>query len=132
MRITEKDMNEAVHTVKKSDKDYPLVSLAFTMFGQHDELTNEFGEYLDDNSKRFPLIHDVNSDKALARIDIGKSPRYFIKSDNRGEFYNPLASDSGRAHVKLRLVGNELKFREVNYNAFINYLSFLKTSNVAW
>jgi len=110
-----------------------LTTIAFTIFGQHDELTDEYGN---SNSEGYPLLYDVqdNSGKitpadqlpnAFAKVVKGKKIRYFIKTNSMGKFFNPMGLFTEDRHNKTLRHAGKAEWE------FIFYVSFLKTRNKA-
>ena len=121
-------------------------TLAFTLAGEHDELTDEYGEPVADD-KGFPLLYDIQNNKtgkitpaeelknAYAKVTYtGTKARYYVKRSGSGKFFNPIGTYTEGRHTKqLRHAGKaEWEFKEVNNRVFINYLNFLRSRNLAW
>lgn len=96
---------------------------AYTMLGKH--------EYMDDDN--CPRVESEDSDETLAKtIFINGNTRYLVKRDSSGKLFNPLGIDEGRHNKFLHHAGkDEFEFRPVNKKAFVFYLQFLKTKNLA-
>ena len=121
-------------------------TLAFTLAGEHDELTDEYGEPVADD-KGFPLLYDIQNNQtgkitpaeelknAYAKVTYtGTKARYYVKRSGSGKFYNPIGTYTEGRHTKqLRHAGKaEWEYKEVNNRVFINYLNFLRSRNLAW
>lgn len=133
-RVTHKDMAKSIVTTKAAvpggytDRNFgrepKRETLCFTMFGKH--------EYLNDDSN--PVVEDENNTDVLAKVVVvnNGNPRYLIRRDSNGRFFNPLGIDEGK-HLKfIHQAGKEqFEFRAVNKSVFDSYLSFLRTKNVA-
>lgn len=135
MRLTKEELQECVRPLKVDKTTKPMQSLAFAWFGEEDALTNEFGQAVPDGGKAYPFLHDPNSKKALAKVDISSNgTRYFIKQNSSRQFFNPINSmgeNNNRNKIR-KLSPDRWDFREVGYKVFMHYLNFLKTHNVAW
>lgn len=121
-------------------------TLTFTIKGEEDELTDEYGEPVA-GEKGFPLLYDIQNNKtgkitpaeelknAYAKVTYtGTKARYYVKRSGSGKFYNPIGTYTEGRHTKqLRHAGKaEWEFKEVNNRVFLNYLNFLRSRNLAW
>jgi len=143
--IRQAEMEAAMLPLKKTDvvpKSEVVNNIAFTIFGQHDELTDEYGNT---NTDGFPLLYDTQDDSgkitpsyllpnAFARVAMGKKVRYFIKTNSLGKHYDPIGMFSENRHNKvLKHAGKkEWEWKEVPHTVFIFYLKYLKSRNKAW
>ncbi len=133
-RVLAKDIDSAIRTAKDNPEGVETSPLAdidrkvcvFTLFGKHD--------YLDaDNRPRLINTTVVAEERleayAKSVVIDGGNPRYLVKTDSTGHAYNPIGM---YADVSSERFGNpQWTFREVNKNAFNQYLSFLRTRNNA-
>jgi hypothetical protein len=143
--IREKEMRESMLPLKKTSQpvrtDKTITTLAFTIFGQHDELTDEHGN---SDSEGFPLLYDVDDGSgkiipshtltnAFAKVVMGTKIRYFVKTNSNGKFFNPMGLFTENRHNKnLKHAGKaEWEYKEVSHTVFMFYVSFLKTRNKA-
>jgi len=87
------------------------------------------------DSDGFPQIN-TESNKVLAKkiTKTGSSPQFYIKISNQNKLFNPL--DGGLEDRAYSIVDNVCrpsdKFKAVNQQVFILYLSFLTSKNIAW
>ena len=158
--MNKKPIKQAIHGIRGQelqDAIVPLVrkptaatmlktTLAFTLAGEHDELTDEYGEPVADD-KGFPLLYDIQNNQtgkitpaeelknAYAKVTYtGTKARYYVKRSGSGKFYNPIGTyEEGRHTKQLKHAGKaEWEYKEVNNRVFINYLNFLRSRNLAW
>jgi hypothetical protein len=96
----------------------------YCVIGEHD--------YLDqDNNPRLKQ----ESPKTLAKIiETASSTKFYIKTGTYGRIYNPIGMYSeGKESKFLAKIGkNEWNFKEVNKGIFDQYVTFLRTKNIAW
>ncbi|NBU33453.1 hypothetical protein EBZ38_14480 [bacterium] len=96
----------------------------YCVLGEHD--------YLDqDNNPRLTK----ETSKTLAKIiETSLSTKFFIKVGTYGRIYNPIGMYSeGKESKFLAKIGkNEWVFKEVNKGIFDQYVTFLRTKNIAW
>lgn len=98
----------------------------YTINGEHD--------YFDDNNN--PRLSS-DGDKTLAKktfVDKSK-PRFLIKTDTDGKFFDPtnnLSKDYATKSNFLNQTCRQPKFKPVSYDVFEMYLNFLKTKNLSW
>jgi len=128
--------------VNKKSTDVAPMTLAFTIHGEHDELTDINGDPDEDG---YPLLYSQQDNEgkvtashtlplSFAKVIIGKKTRYFVKTNSAGKFYNPMGMYSENRHNKqIKHIGKgEWEYREVSEKVCRFYLSFLKSRNVAW
>jgi hypothetical protein len=146
--VRQKDMEAAILPLRptKTETSQPKImateTLVFTIFGKHDELTDENGN---PNKNGFPLLYDTEDVRgnitpaeqlpdAFAKKVSGKKQRFFVKKNSLGKFLNPMGMYSENRHNKvLKHAGREeWEFKEVSPRVFSLYLSFLKSRNKAW
>jgi hypothetical protein len=145
MRVREADINKAIFRPKGENPKVEILEgdITYTLFGKHDELIDDYPTLWDaDNGKIIILAHE--REEACARKAITANRiRYYIKRDNSGKLFNPLAitgntnhqKDKKRTTTSNRADGTVIqsgRFVEVNKNIFSMYLKFLRTKNQAW
>ncbi len=100
------------------------VEKLYCLLGQHD--------FIDEDNN--PRLSD-NTFKVLAKSVSGEgSTRYFIKTGAYGRICNPIGMyTEGTENKFLSKIGkDEWTFKEVNSSVFDQYVSFLRTKNIAW
>lgn len=117
--ITQDQLNDAVHTIKptKQVKNDSVGIVRFDKYGKSDE------------GQKKKLNDNVTCASMTSSGTNGRNRIYRIKSQRGGKFYNPLKDGQ---HYGLDLqdrTSNDSMFvlREVNENAFRNYIKFLQT-----
>lgn len=132
--------NDKESEVLDSDNSINPFVTVYTLIGKHDALDeNGFPLLYDtiyerDNAKDV-LIKAENDDLAYAKKSFNtKRYNYHVKTNNRGDLYNPHGMyESANTHNKKHVSGDLVwRFQEVNLRVFELYLSFLKTNNKAW
>lgn len=102
----------------------------FCLFGKHEAL----------DGQGYPILLDDEEDLAedkqdvLAKIVVvnENTPKYMIRTDSNGRFFNPLGMDEGNHNKFIHRAGKDLyQFKSVNKRAFRFYLDFLRTKNTA-
>lgn len=89
-------------------------------------------EYLDAHNN--PRLYK-DTPKSLAKIvESALSTKFFIKMGRNGRIYNPIGLYSeGKESKFLAKIGkNEWEYKEVNKGIFDQYITFLRTKNIAW
>jgi len=139
-RIRQQDMLAAMYRPKDhmTEADITVENvLVFTLFGKHDELTDERGIK---DQEGYPVLADKGDifaedlDEAYAKsIKIGHRIKYYIKTEGSGRLFNPMGLYTELQSTKTKHVGLPVyKFIEVGYTTFSHYLKFLRTQNIAW
>ena len=111
--------------IRSHKEDMPNAS--YTILGRHD--------YLDGDG--LPVICDTDEEHAEDRPEAYAkvmSNRFFVKANARGELYNPIGLYSENTQNSNRKgTGTKIwQYKETHYKAFMTYLNFLKTKNVAY
>lgn len=115
-----------IFTNNKTETTNVVVDEYYTLNGQQD--------YYDDQNN--PRLQE-DGEKTLAKktfVDKDK-PRFLIKIDTDGKFFDPtssLAKDHASKSNFLNQTCRQPKFKSVSYDVFDMYLSFLKTKNLSW
>lgn len=108
---------------KEKDKVESKTETVFTILGQQDKLQGKLPVL----TKGTP----AKSQFAYAKKNTnGNKNTYFVKVDNNGHLYNPMAIDR-QMTLKSKLLKDEVtKFIRVSEVCFNFYLEFLKSKNV--
>lgn len=115
---------DGIYSIDASkDKIVTRIKTIYTILGQQDKLVD-----------KLPVLERLNVEKshlAYARKESnGDKNSYFIKVDNFGHLYNPMAIDTA-INMKTKLLKDELsKFIKVSELCFNHYLEFLKSKNI--
>ena len=110
----------------KTDTNTSIEDQYYTINGDHD--------YFDENNN--PRL-SKDSEKTLAKktfTDQSK-PRFLIKADTDGRFFDPtstLSKDYASKSNFLNQTCRQPRFKSVSYDVFEMYLNFLKTKNLSW
>lgn len=110
--------------INQNNKNQDKVISYYTFSGDQDAF--------DKNNQPIAL---EDSKKVLAKkIEYENRTKYFVKVGTYGKIYNPIGLYSeGHANKFLSKIGKKaFDFQEVSPKTFDNYLSFLKTKNLAW
>lgn len=126
-------------TVLDPDNSIDPIIIAYTTKGNEDELDNNGLPVLHDELRQTQLGKDkiipaelLESAYAKQTFN-GKRHHYYVKTNQRGDLYDPKGLYEEWNSSKQRLGGEPMwKFREVNLRVFELYTSFLKTGNKAW
>jgi len=145
IRVRESDLNKAIFRPKGENPKVEILAgdITYTIFGKHDELVDDYPTLWDaDNGKIIISAHERVEAYARKAITANRI-RYYIKRDNNGKLFNPLAITGNSNHQKDKkcttttnrtdgTIMQSGRFVEVNKNIFLMYLKFLRTKNQAW
>jgi len=130
--INIRDLSKAIYKMRDEEpKKLEEGTVYFVPIGREIAQSTLDGEIIDDG---YPITN--NPEEACAKIyDRNNLRKYFIKVDKYNRIFNPYGMYSEhRANNRqiLHAGVDELNFRETNKKAFLLYLNFLKTKNLAW
>ena len=145
VRVRAKDLEEAIYHPLDKQPDQQEQSderqiLAFCFSGNEDDKVKVFGE----DSDLFPILFDEEEGEEIISAQHRKNScaycsltnerkRYFIKSNSRGNFLNPIGLyDENRQNKHVKHLGRpEWLYKEVSYKVFVRYINFLRSKNQA-
>ena len=110
--------------IQHEEPNYASVTTLYAIIGQHDEVTMG-GEPLS-------LEGETSKKVCAKKVELNDKVKFYIKTDNRGRFANPVDMYAERLTAKEKEGRSIWQFREVTPKVFNNYMQFLKTRNQAW
>ena len=131
-RIRIGDLDKSIYRPKqeetRTENHIPIIY--FTFSGKEDQRITLDGEQSNDG---YPVVYYEENNVYAKRTfyDNEGRYRYFIKRGDRGTLINPIDMYNEGRHEKVVHGLSSVKFSEVPKKAFVHYINFLKTKNVA-
>ncbi len=128
-RIKLSEADEAIYRPRDEEvkSENYIREMYFTFSGGEDSRVTLNGE---EHSEGYPVLY-YEENNCYAKRVFTTQYKYYIKRGPRGTLLNPLDMYDEGKYTKVAHGLSNVKYSEVNKKAFMHYITFLKTKNLA-